>query len=107
MPEDCGKTVIEVQRLGSAVGAVSVKYATGDDTALSGTDYAAASGTLRWGDGDKSVRTISIPIVNRPDALDDYDRGFHVVLSEPSGGAVLGPAHTTIVGILGRTVWKP
>jgi len=38
-------------------------------------DYTAASGTLTWAAGDLSAKTITIPIVNRPDTLDD-DRGF-------------------------------
>ena len=69
-------------------------------------DYTAASGTLTWAAGDLSAKTITIPIVNRPDTMDDYDRGFQVTLSDPAGGAVLGPARTAIVGILGLSAGK-
>jgi len=87
---------------------VTVDYATGDGTALSGEDYAATSGSLTFS-GSVTARTISVPV--HGDADPEPDETFSVRLSNPSHGAVVdGEAEGTIldddsaVGIFTLTV---
>ena len=79
-------------------GAVSVSYATADDTAVAGTDYQAASGTLSWGDGDATPKTITVPVLNRN--LASGSTVFLVNLSAPAGGATLGAPTQEAVTVL-------
>jgi uncharacterized delta-60 repeat protein len=75
-------------------GAVSVSYATSDGTAQAGSDYTAASGTLSWNTGDTEPQTFSITILD--DAIEEDEEDFAVTLSDPTGGATLGAATTTV-----------
>jgi hypothetical protein len=90
--------VIDVRRVGGSNGAVDVAYATKDGTALAGTHYTAASGSVEFAHGDRAAKTITIP------TFDDGLRGpavsFTVELSDVSGGAVLGSTTTAVVRLL-------
>ncbi len=103
LSENSGNALVQVQRLGSGSGAVSVSYHTGDGTAQSNVDYTPVAGVLTWAEGDTALKTIAVPVMNRTDTMDDYDRSFTITLTNPGGGAVLGPASMTIVGIIGLT----
>ncbi len=61
-----GTAVLSVTRASGSTGPLAVSYGTADGTALSGQDYAGATGTLNWTDGDATARTISIPLLNNP-----------------------------------------
>jgi len=77
---------------------VTVDYATGDDTAVAGTDYTAAAGTLTFAPG---VTTQSIHLMALPNALHQPTKTFHVTIANPSpAGVVIGPRSTTAVSIL-------
>src|SRR5579863_3864174 len=79
---------ITVDRMGGANGAVSVAYWTQSGTADAGTNFTLSSGILRWADGDATVKTFTVPIMNAtgfPGTLK-----FHVVLQDPMSGASLG-----------------
>ena len=67
---------------------VTVDYETADRTALQGTDYDAASGTLTFGPGTIE-RTFEVQ--TREDTSDEPNETFTVTLSDP-GGATLGDA---------------
>ena len=41
-----------------------VKFATTNDTAVSGLNYTSTNGLLRWVDGDSSSKTFTIPILD-------------------------------------------
>jgi ribosomal protein S7 len=71
---------------------VTVQYATANGTAVSGSDYAARSGTLTFAPGVTS-RTIAVPIVHT--AIAEPDESFTVTLTNPVN-ATLGatPTHT-------------
>jgi hypothetical protein len=74
---------------------VTVDYATGDGTALSGEDYAARSGSLTLSDS-VTVQTVSVPI--HGDADPEPDETFVLRLSNPSHGAVVdGEAEGTVL----------
>lgn len=94
--ESSGMARISVVRSGG-VGPVSVAYATSDGTALAGTDYTASSGTLAWGNGDISTKTISVLLT--ADGVKESSEGFTVTLSAPVGGADLGRYRSNAVTI--------
>lgn len=95
--EAAGTVTITVTRGGGSDGTVTVDYATSDGTAVAPGDYTAASGTLTFADGVTS-QTIVVPVVD--DALPEADETFTVTLTNPTGGATIGPAATTTVTIL-------
>jgi chitinase len=68
--------------------AVSVGYATNDGTAVAGTDYIAAAGTLTFTAG-QTTRTVAVTI--NGDSTIEADETFVVNLSNPTN-AVLGDA---------------
>lgn len=78
---------IDVERFGGSLGAVSIQYATAAGGALAGSDYTTMAGTLNWADGDKTTKSFSIPLVD--DTVAEPDENFTVILSNPTGGAVL------------------
>jgi hypothetical protein len=83
-----------VNRSGGASGALTVHYATADDTAWAGSDYGAASGTLTWPDGWSGNRTVSISVTD-DDAAEGLE-SFTLTLSNVSGGAMRNNSSTTI-----------
>jgi hypothetical protein len=78
---------VTVGRSSGSSGDVTVGYDTVNGSAISGTDYTAASGTLSWSDGDTSSRTVVVT-VNPATFIDG--KSFHIGLSDPTGGATLG-----------------
>jgi uncharacterized delta-60 repeat protein len=96
--ESSGTLHLAVQRTGGFSGVATVNYATQDFTALAGSDYTAASGTLTWADGDTAPKVIAIAITN--DTLDEPDETFNVVLSGATGATLDPTATTTVVTIL-------
>jgi hypothetical protein len=95
--EASGSINLAVLRSGSKVGAVSVDYATVSGTATAGADFASASGTLHWADGDLASKPIVINITN--DTTDESDETFTFTLSNPSTGATLSSNSTATVTI--------
>ncbi|HEX7654001.1 MAG TPA: Calx-beta domain-containing protein [Verrucomicrobiae bacterium] len=51
---------IPVRRSGGVTGTAQLDYSTQDGTALAGTDYLAAAGTLQWSDGDAAPKYITV-----------------------------------------------
>ena len=76
--------VFTVVRTGGT-GAFSVNFATGDGTATAGSDYAATSGTLSFGDNE-TARTISVTI--NGDTTVEPNETFVVDLSGAVGATV-------------------
>ena len=66
----------------AAAGTVTVGYATSDGTAVAGTDYTSASGTLTFGPGETS-RTVSVTVLD--DTVDDDGETLTLTLSNASG----------------------
>jgi choice-of-anchor B domain-containing protein len=93
--EDDGEVKVIVRRSGGTLGAVTIDYGTADATATAGGDYAAASGTLSWGDGDMRDKVITIPLID--DSEDEAGESFEIRLANPGGGAALdGAAALTV-----------
>ncbi len=74
---------------------VSVDFSTTNVTAMSGSDYAATSGTLIFQPGVTS-QTIIVPTID--DAEAESIETFHVSLSNPIGGVIPNP--TPAVGFI-------
>ncbi|QEL17641.1 Calx-beta domain-containing protein [Limnoglobus roseus] len=70
---------------------VTVDYATADGTALAGSDYTAASGTLTFAPGEVS-KTLTVTV--RGDALNEGAESFRVNLGSPTN-ATVGAASAT------------
>jgi hypothetical protein len=66
-------------------GNVSVNYATANNTAVAGVDYATTFGTLTF-TATETSKTISVQVTG--DTLDEYDEQFFVNLYSPVGGVI-------------------
>jgi hypothetical protein len=75
---------------------VAVEYATSDVTALVGSDYTGASGTLAFAPGEQA-KHLAIPILN--DGVKESAETFKVTLSKPTDGAELGGRTNATVSI--------
>lgn len=82
----------------------TVDYATSNLTATAGVDYVTTNGTLSFAQGEM-VKTLTLPILY--DEVPETDEQFKVTLSNPTGGAVLGPYDTATVVILDITNTPP
>ncbi|TQV89491.1 M20/M25/M40 family metallo-hydrolase [Aliikangiella coralliicola] len=83
---------VTINRVAGSSNAVTIDYATQDGSAVAGTDYVAATGTLNWADQDSSSKTIDISTSEVTE-----DKTFNLVLTNPQGGAALGtPSNLTI-----------
>jgi dienelactone hydrolase len=78
----------------------TIDYATTNLTATAGQDYDATTGTLAFAAGE-SVTTVAVPILSHEQS--GPDKKFKLVLSNPSGGAVLGTNTTALITILDTT----
>ena len=84
-----GSVEFRVNRLYDSVGAASVTVTPVGETATAGKDFDATPVTLTWVDGDSSVKTISVTIMD--DNESEGDETFSVALSAPTGGAIIAP----------------
>ena len=84
-----------------SVSTVTVGYASADDTATAGQDYAAVAGTLSFAPGE-SVKTVTMKIID--DRLSEPDERFQLLLSNPTGATLVDPVGT---GIIGRSDTAP
>lgn len=94
--ESSGTATITVSRLNSSSGTATVNYTTTNGTANAGQDYATASGTLTFSNGQTS-RTFTIPITN--DTTDEPDETVNIALSNPSPGSNLVAPSTAVLTI--------
>ena len=99
--ESAGFATITVQRLSDTSTTVSVDYATVDGTATNGLKYTAVSGTLGFGTSETN-KTIVVPLLN--EGFVEGTRAFQAVLSNPTGGAVLGARTNATVRITDNDV---
>ncbi len=83
--DSAGTVPIVMTRTGGSTGAVSIKLATSDGTAIAGTDYNALSGSVSFPDGATTEKlnltVLPEPVANFP------GRTVNLTLSSPSGGA--------------------
>jgi aryl-phospho-beta-D-glucosidase BglC (GH1 family) len=91
--QSAGKVALAVSRSGGTTGAVSVKYATSNGTAVAGQNYTAQSGELSWASGDSSAKSIVVPVSS---TVISKAVTFNVALASPSGATLGTPAATTV-----------
>ncbi|HLL15811.1 MAG TPA: Calx-beta domain-containing protein [Pyrinomonadaceae bacterium] len=93
--EAVGNVLIAVTRTGG--GVINIGFATGNGTAVAGTDYTAVSGQLTFA-ASETQKTISIPIID--DTAVENDETLTVTLSNPGGGATIGSISSTTITIV-------
>ena len=91
--------------LGGTVGTpsastVTVDYTTTNGSAVAGTDYSVASGTLTFGPGE-TVQDVPVPIIDRTSAAPT--RSFGVTLSSPTNATIVGGTGVVTIGASGAT----
>jgi hypothetical protein len=101
--QSAGTVAVTVDRTGGTSGAVSVEYATTNDTAVAGTNYTATSGTLQWANGDAQSKSFSIPVST---TAFTGTKTLTVTLSG-AAGASLGTPSSATVSIAGSAAASP
>jgi hypothetical protein len=92
-----GKAKIGITRTDGGAGMVSIMCSTSDGSAHSGSDYTAVSGgMLAWNNGDTATKFININIPTTANG----GTTFTITLSNPVGGAVIGPQVTASIKII-------
>jgi hypothetical protein len=74
---------ITVERTGDGSGPVSVEYLSDDSSAIQGSDYEPAAGTLSWGDGDTSPKSFTVNILS--DTETELTETVKLSLNNPVG----------------------
>jgi Calx-beta domain len=97
--QNAGALMVTANRTGGSSGAVSVGYATANGTAVAGKDFTAASGTLKWADGDAAAKSFSVPISNATPFADS--KTFSVELTNAGSGAATAAPNSATVTIAG------
>ncbi len=92
--EQAGFATLTLNRTGSAVGSVSVNWATADGTATAGADYLPSGGTVTWAHGDLTDKTVSIPIIG--DASSEGTESFVVNFTGIGGGVFIGDSTASV-----------
>ena len=87
--ESTTSAVIDVSLSAPSARTVTVKYATANGTAVSGSDYAARAGVLTFAPGVTSLK-IAVPIVNDTKVEPPPAESFTVTLSAPVNATLLG-----------------
>lgn len=82
--EDAGTATITVTLNQALTSAVTVDYATADDSSSSGSDYQSKTGTLTFNPGD-TTQTIQISIIDSD--ITESDETFLINLTNPQSGA--------------------
>ena len=83
-------------------GPISVTVTPVAGTATVGQDFVANSVTVSWGDKDAEAKLVEFQIVNDDDR--ESDESFSLQLSDPTGGAVVGPRAVQTVTIAANDV---
>ena len=76
----------QVLLTGDVAGGFTVPFSSADGTAVAGSDYTAAAGSLSFSGSDGEIQTVSVPVIG--DAVVEGDETFSVDLGVPSRAAV-------------------
>lgn len=93
--ESGGTARLYVNRSGGSFGAASVDYRTVSGSAISGTDFSPASGTLSWADGESGSRQFDVQIID--DTIAEAAEVFTGLLSNVTGASAGSPANAAVV----------
>ena len=86
--EGAGVIVVQIERFGDGVGAASVRIQSNNADAIAGVDYVSLNSDVNWLDGDLEPKFVSITVMD--DAIIEVDERVTLVLTEPSGNALIG-----------------
>ena len=95
--ESVGSATVTVLRSGGSTGVVSVQFITLNGSATAPADYGSNSALLTFAQG-VNTQTVTLPIVN--DLSAEPNETIRLVLSSPTGGAVLGGRSNAVLVIL-------
>src|SRR6185369_9381890 len=90
-----GQLSIKVSRTGDTSGTASVDFTTSDGTAIAGSDYTAASGTVTFAPGELS-KNITIRPTSDP-LFENANETFTLTLSNPTGATITSGAMTITI----------
>lgn len=96
--ENSGTATVRVARSGGSAGAVFATFSTKDGTATAGNDYMGVNQIVSFGNGDNTDKTVTIAILD--DALLEHSETLAMTLTNPNGGAVLGPVSSAEMMII-------
>lgn len=94
--EDITFSTVNVLRAGSTSGAATVDFVTTDGTATQKADFTIARGTLNFAPGEVSK---ALNILISEDSKIEGLETFTITLSNPTGGAGVGPIGTATIRI--------
>ena len=95
--ENGGAATVTVSKLGPPGSTIAVGYSTSDGTAISGSDYTPASGTLTFGPTE-TEKTFTVSAAN--DSLDENDETVILRLSEVNTSVPFGEPAIAVVRIV-------
>jgi hypothetical protein len=87
-----GAVTITVERVGGSSGTAVATYATFNGTAVAGTDYTKADGTLSWSNGNTSPQSFTVPVA--PGGTGG--KTFYLSLTSASGAAFGTPINAAV-----------
>jgi hypothetical protein len=93
----------QVKLSAASSGTVTVKYATANGTAIAGTNYQAASGTLTFAPGE-TTKTVSIVI---PSQNLSASKTFSLLLSTPTGATLADASGVGTIQLAGSPAPTP
>lgn len=76
-----------IARTGSLSGSLTVNWTTADDTAIAGTDYVAASGTVTFADG-QATQTVQVTTLDNNNLNPNLD--FKLIATPVGGTSIMG-----------------
>jgi hypothetical protein len=93
--ESGGIARLYVNRSGGSFGSASVDYRTVSGSAITGSDFTPASGTLSWSDGESGSRQFDVQIVD--DTIAEAAEVFTGLLSNVTGASAGNPDSAAVV----------
>jgi hypothetical protein len=90
-------TITLTRTRGEASG-VTVRVSTSDGTATAGVDYTAINTTVVFGVNQLS-RTVTVPLTTPENTVNEPNRTVNLLVSSPTGGAIIGPRSTAVLTI--------
>ncbi len=97
IPEDFGTATLTVRREGAAEGPTTVRIRTVAESAVAGSDFTAIDVTRSWGDGETTIQTVDVPILD--DGIGEPVEQFRVTLEVTEGAAVPVSPSTVVIRI--------
>ena len=95
--EGAGTAQVAVGLSAASGKTVTVDWATADDSAVAGSDYTAASGTLTF---DPGVTSMTITVAILDDGVPEPQESLDVILSNAANATL--PAHATVAVTIGN-----